>query len=182
MNLVETALPEVMIIEPKLYGDQRGFFLESWNARRFAEAGIDAAFVQDNQSRSARGVLRGLHYQRFRPQGKLVRVGAGRAYDVAIDIRRSSPNFGHHVAVELSAENRRMLWIPPGSAHGFLALEEGTDLLYKCTDYYAPEHERTILWSDPAIGIDWPLDGIEVPLLSVKDAGGLLLAEADVFP
>ncbi len=182
MKVVDTALPEVRIIEPQVHEDERGFFLESWNARSFAAAGIDAAFVQDNQSRSARGVLRGLHYQRVQPQGKLVRVVAGRAFDVAVDIRRSSPHFGRWTGVELSAQNRRMLWIPPGFAHGFLALEDGTDLLYKCTDYYAPEHDRTILWSDPALAIAWPLDGLGEPLVSAKDNTGLLLAEADVFP
>ncbi len=182
MKIVETALPGVRIIEPEVHEDERGFFLESWNARRFAEAGIDAAFVQDNQSRSARGVLRGLHYQRLQPQGKLVRVGAGRVYDVAVDIRRSSPTFGRHVGVELSAENRHMLWIPAGFAHGFLALEEGADLLYKCTDYYAAEHDRTLLWSDPALGIAWPLDGIGGPLVSARDEAGRPLAEADLYP
>jgi dTDP-4-dehydrorhamnose 3,5-epimerase len=182
MKIVETALPEVRLIEPRVHEDARGLFLESWNAREFAEAGIDAGFVQDNQSRSARGVLRGLHYQRHQPQGKLVRVGAGRAFDVALDIRRSSPRFGQHVGVEISAENRRMLWIPPGFAHGFLALEEGTEFLYKCTDYYAPEHERTILWSDPALAIDWPLDGIGQVLVSPKDSAGALLADADLYP
>jgi dTDP-4-dehydrorhamnose 3,5-epimerase len=180
MKIVETALPGVRIIEPRVHEDQRGFLLESWNARSFAEAGISAAFVQDNQSRSARGVLRGLHYQRVQAQGKLVRVVAGRVFDVAVDIRRSSPHFGQYVGVELSALNRRMLWIPPGFAHGFLALEDGTDLLYKCTDYYAPEHERTILWSDPALGIDWPLRDVGQLLVSPKDEVGALLADADL--
>ena len=180
MKVVDTALPEVKLIEPKLFGDDRGFFLESWNARTFAEAGIDAAFVQDNHSRSARGVLRGLHYQMVRPQGKLVRVAAGRAFDVAVDIRRSSPNFGHWVGYELSAENKRMLWVPGGFAHGFLALEDGTDFLYKCTEYYAPEHDRSMRWDDPAIGIEWPLDGIE-PILSAKDEAAPPLAEAETF-
>ncbi|HEX8654739.1 MAG TPA: dTDP-4-dehydrorhamnose 3,5-epimerase [Allosphingosinicella sp.] len=180
MKVLDTALPEVKLIEPKLFGDDRGFFLESWNARTFAEAGIDAAFVQDNHSRSARGVLRGLHYQMVRPQGKLVRVVAGRAFDVAVDIRRSSPHFGQWVGYELSAENKRMLWVPGGFAHGFLALEDGTDFLYKCTDYYAPEHDRSIRWDDPAIGIEWPLDGIE-PILSGKDAAAPLLADAETY-
>lgn len=180
MKVVDTALPGVKLIEPKLFGDDRGFFLESWNARTFAEAGIDAAFVQDNHSRSARGVLRGLHYQMVQPQGKLVRVVAGRAFDVAVDIRRSSPHFGRWVGYELSAANKRMLWVPGGYAHGFLALEEGTNFLYKCTDYYAPEHDRSIRWNDPAIGIEWPLDGLE-PMLSGKDAAAPLLAEAETY-
>jgi dTDP-4-dehydrorhamnose 3,5-epimerase len=180
MRLVETALPEVKIVEPAVFGDDRGFFLESWNAAVFAEAGIDERFVQDNHSHSARHVLRGLHYQIERPQGKLVRVTAGRAFDVAVDIRRSSPSFGQWVGVELSAENKRMFWVPPGFAHAFLALEDGTDFLYKCTDFRAAEHERIIHWADPAIGIDWPLDGAQ-PLLSDKDRAAPLLAGADVY-
>lgn len=180
MRLVETALPEVRIVEPAVYADDRGFFLESWNAAVFAEAGIDAQFVQDNHSHSARNVLRGLHYQIERPQGKLVRVTAGRAYDVAVDIRRSSPRFGQWVGVELSAENRRMLWVPPGFAHAFLAREDGTDFLYKCTDFRFAEHERSIHWADPAIGIDWPLDGA-APLLSDKDRAAPPLAQAETY-
>jgi dTDP-4-dehydrorhamnose 3,5-epimerase len=182
MKVVPTALPEVKIIEPKVFGDDRGFFLESWNARSFAEAGIEASFVQDNHSRSAKGVLRGLHYQLVRPQGKLVRVTAGRAFDVIVDIRRGSPRFGQWAAAELSAENKCMMWIPPGFAHGFLALEDGTDFLYKCTDYYAAEHDRSILWSDPAIGIEWPLDGLGSPSLSAKDQTAPSLADAAVYP
>jgi dTDP-4-dehydrorhamnose 3,5-epimerase len=182
MRLGETALPEVRLIEPRVFEDGRGFFVETWNERSFAAAGIEADFVQDNHSRSARGVLRGLHYQIAQPQGKLVRVTAGRAFDVAVDLRRSSPNFGRWTGVELNADDKRMLWIPPGFAHGFLALEDGTDLLYKCTDYYAPAHERSLLWSDPAIGIRWPLDGIGAPLLSDRDAAGIALAQADVYP
>lgn len=180
MKVLDTLLPEVKLIEPKLFGDDRGFFLESWNARTFAEAGIDAEFVQDNHSRSARGVLRGLHYQMVRPQGKLVRVAAGRAFDVAVDIRRSSPNFGRWLGYELSAQNKRMLWVPGGFAHGFLALEDGTDFLYKCTDFYAPEHDRSMRWDDPAIGIEWPLSGLE-PILSPKDKAAPPLAEAETF-
>lgn len=180
MKVVDTDLPEVKLIEPAVHGDDRGFFLEAWNARTFAEAGIDAEFVQDNHSRSARGVLRGLHYQLIRPQGKLVRVVSGRAFDVAVDLRRSSPRFGRWVGFELSAANKRMLWVPPGFAHGFLALEDGTDFLYKCTDFYAPEHDRSILWSDPAIGIDWPLDGRE-PALAPKDAAAPPLAQAEGY-
>ena len=181
MRVTETALPEVKLIAPRRFEDDRGYFAETWNARAFAEAGIAATFVQDNHSRSARGVLRGLHYQIEQAQGKLVRVAAGRAFDVAVDLRRSSPRFGQWVGVELSAEAMNMLWVPPGFAHGFLSLEDGTDLLYKCTEYYAPAHERTLRWSDPALGIDWPLDGLE-PLLSGKDEAGVPLAEADVYP
>jgi len=166
VRLLDTALPDVKIIEPTVFGDDRGFFLESWNAKAFADAGLDLTFVQDNHSRSAKGVLRGLHYQVVQPQGKLVRVIAGRAYDVAVDIRRSSPGFGRWVGVELSAENKRMLWVPPGFAHGFLALQDGTDFIYKCTEFYAPQHERSLLWSDPAIGIEWP---ISPSVLSQKD-------------
>ena len=181
MKIIPTALAEVLIIEPRLFGDDRGFFLESWNARSFAEAGIDASFVQDNHSRSARSVLRGLHYQIGRPQGKLVRVVRGRVYDVAVDIRRCSATFGQWIGIELSAENKKMLWVPEGFAHGFLSLEEGTEFLYKCTDFYAPEHERSILWSDPEIGIGWPL-GSDDPILAGKDATAPLLADAEVFP
>lgn len=181
MKVTETRLPGVKLIEPTVYGDERGFFMETWNARTFADSGIDAAFVQDNHSRSARGVLRGLHYQIVQPQGKLVRVVAGRAFDVVVDLRRSSPCFGHWVGVELSAADKRLLWVPPGFAHGFLALEDGTDFVYKCSDFYAPQHERSLLWSDPAIGIDWPLEEIGTPLVAAKDQAGLKLAEADVF-
>lgn len=157
MNIVPTTLPEVLVIEPKVFGDDRGYFFESFNARRFAEAtGIDAAFVQDNQSGSAAGVLRGLHYQILRPQGKLVRVASGSILDVAVDMRRSSPNFGRHVAVELSSANRRQLWIPPGFAHGFAALSDGADVIYKMTRHYQPEAERGIAWNDPQLAIAWP--------------------------
>lgn len=179
MKVTPTALPEVLIVEPKVFGDDRGFFFESWNARSFAEAGIDVRFVQDNHSRSSAGVLRGLHYQIGRPQGKLVRVAVGRVYDVAVDLRRASPNFGRWAGVELSAANKKMLWVPPGFAHGFLALEDGTEFLYKCTDFYDPAEERSLLWSDPALGIDWPLDG--EPVLAPKDAAGLPLASADTY-
>ncbi|HXH83935.1 MAG TPA: dTDP-4-dehydrorhamnose 3,5-epimerase [Candidatus Tectomicrobia bacterium] len=181
MNVVRTAIPEVLVLEPRVFGDERGFFLESYNrARLAAAAGITAEFVQDNHSRSRRGVLRGLHYQRKQPQGKLVRVVAGEVFDVAVDIRRSSPTFGKWVGVVLSGENARVAWIPIGFAHGFLVLSESADLLYKTTDYYAPEHERCIAWDDPAIGIHWPLAG--EPILSPRDRQGLLLAEAEVFP
>ena len=176
-----TIFPEVKLVEPLLFADERGFFFESWNAMAFATAGIAAEFVQDNHSRSARGVLRGLHYQVRNPQGKLVRVVSGRAYDVAVDLRRSSPNFGRWAAAELTAENKNMLWVPPGFGHGFLSLEDDTELLYKCTDYYAPEHDRSIIWNDPEIGIEWPLEG-EAPILSAKDATGLPLARAETYP
>ena len=180
MQVTATDLPEVMIIEPKVFGDARGFFLESFNAKAFAEAtGVNLPFVQDNHSRSAQGVLRGLHYQIKQAQGKLVRVVRGAVFDVAVDVRRSSPNFGHWVGVELSEDNNRQLWVPPGFAHGFLVLSASADFLYKTTDYYAPEHERSVLWNDPAIGIDWPLLG--EPLLSGKDKVGALLKDAEVF-
>jgi len=181
LRVLATALSGVKIIEPTVFGDERGFFFETWNKRTYEEAGIHASFVQDNHSRSARGVLRGLHYQVKQPQGKLMRVVAGRVYDVAVDVRRSSPEFGRWVAVELSADNKRMLWVPPGYAHGFLSLEDGSEFVYKCTDFYAPEHERTVLWRDPDIGIDWPLDGIGQPLVAAKDAAGELLAAAEIY-
>ena len=180
MKVTETALPGVMLVEPKVFGDDRGFFLESWNALGFAAAGLDLTFVQDNHSRSAKGVLRGLHYQIEDPQGKLVRVTQGRVYDVAVDIRRSSPHFGRWVGYELSDTNHRMLYVPPGFAHGFLVLSDTADFVYKCTSFYAPAHDRGIRWSDPAIGIDWPLTG-KPPLLSPKDAAAPLLAEAETF-
>ncbi|MCW2391620.1 dTDP-4-dehydrorhamnose 3,5-epimerase [Sphingobium sp. B1D7B] len=181
MNLIETAINGVFIIEPKVFGDERGFFLESWNARAFKDAGLDIDFVQDNHSRSSRGVLRGLHYQQPGPQGKLVRVTAGAVFDVAVDMRRSSPTFGKSVGVELSAANKRMLWVPEGMAHGFLCLEDGTDFLYKCRGFYDPGHEHSLLWNDPALGIDWPLGDI-VPQLSAKDMAGKPLADAVTFP
>ena len=181
MKPVTTQLPDVMLIEPKVFGDARGFFMESWNRKTFAGLGLDLDFVQDNHSRSARGVLRGLHYQLHQPQGKLVRVTQGAVYDVAVDLRRSSPNFGKWTGHELSAENHHMLWVPPGFAHGFLVLSESADFLYKTTEYYAPEHERCVLWNDPAIGIEWPQGGGE-PLLSAKDKVGSLLKDAEVYP
>jgi dTDP-4-dehydrorhamnose 3,5-epimerase len=171
VELSPTAIADVFIIEPKVFGDDRGFFMESWNAATFAAVGLDVDFVQDNHSRSSRGVLRGLHYQNPNPQGKLVRVTSGAVFDVVVDMRASSPSFGKSVAVELSALNKRMLWVPPGMAHGFLCLEDGTDFLYKCTSLYAPADEQCLLWNDPALGIDWPLDGV-VPLLSAKDQLG----------
>ncbi len=180
MNVIDTPLPGVKLIEPKVFGDARGFFLESWNARSFADAGLDLAFVQDNHSRSAKGVLRGLHYQLNNPQGKLVRVTQGAVFDVAVDIRRSSPHFGQWVGYELSAENHRMLWVPPGFAHGFLVLSETADFLYKCTSLYDQPSDRGISWNDPAIGIAWPDLGV-APLLSAKDGVAPLLADAEVF-
>jgi dTDP-4-dehydrorhamnose 3,5-epimerase len=179
MHVTPTALPDVLLIAPRVYGDERGFFFESWNRRAFAAAGIDVDFVQDNHSRSSRGVLRGLHYQIEHAQGKLVRVTEGEVFDVAVDLRRSQPTFGRSVGCVLSAANRRMLWIPPGFAHGFVVLSEFAEFLYKATDYWHPEHERTLLWSDPALGIDWPQSG--APTLAAKDAAGRLLADADVY-
>jgi dTDP-4-dehydrorhamnose 3,5-epimerase len=181
VKVIATALPEVLILEPQVFGDERGFFYESFNARRFAEAtGVNREFVQDNHSRSARGVLRGLHYQLQQAQGKLVRVSAGEVYDVAVDVRRSSPNFGKWVGVHLSAENKRQLWVPEGFAHGFLVLSEYAEFLYKTTDYYAPAHERCIRWDDAHLAIDWPLDGL-TPQLSAKDQQGLSLQDAETF-
>lgn len=179
MQVIKTSIPEVLIFEPKVFGDERGFFLESFNERVMREAGLDYHFVQDNHSRSTKNVLRGLHYQIQQSQGKLVRVVAGRVFDVAVDLRRSSATFGKWVGVELSAENKKIFWIPPGFAHGFQVLSESADFLYKATDYYAPTHERSILWNDPAIGIEWPLDG--EPLLSAKDRAAVTLANAEVY-
>ena len=180
MQVTPTAIRDVVIIEPRVFGDARGFFLESWNRRALAALGIDAEFVQDNHSRSGHGVLRGLHYQIRQPQGKLVRVVSGAVFDVAVDLRKSSPTFGRAVGIALSEDNQRMLWVPPGFAHGFLVTSERADFLYKTTDYYAPEHERTLLWNDPALGIDWPLAG--APTLAPKDAAGRPLRDAEVYP
>jgi len=180
MNVVRTAIPEVRILEPKVFGDARGFFLESWNARAFAIAGIRADFVQDNHSRSTRNVLRGLHYQVLQPQGKLVRVVLGEVYDVAVDLRRSSPTFGRWIGERLSAENKRMAWIPAGFAHGYLALSDFAEVLYKATDYYAPGYERSIAWNDHDLAIEWPLTG--APVLSAKDAAGVRFRDAEVYP
>jgi dTDP-4-dehydrorhamnose 3,5-epimerase len=180
MRVVPTALPDVKLIEPRVFGDERGFFFESWNARAFAEAGLPATFVQDNHSRSVRGVLRGLHYQIEHAQGKLVRAVSGEVFDVVVDMRRSSPSFGRSVGIALSAATRQMLWVPPGFAHGFLVLSAHADFVYKTTDYWYPEHERTLLWSDPALGIAWPLSA--APVLAAKDAAGPPLAAADVYP
>lgn len=181
MQVVSTAIPDVLVIEPKVFGDDRGFFFESYNARLFLEAtGLDVTFVQDNHSRSAKGVLRGLHYQ-LPPaaQGKLVRCVVGEVFDVAVDIRKTSPTFGQWVGVHLSAANKQQLWIPPGLAHGFLVLSDTAEFLYKTTDYYAPEHERAILWSDPDLAIIWP--SLERPQLSAKDCAAPLFVEAEIF-
>jgi len=181
MQIVDTALSSVKIIEPEVFGDERGFFLESWNREAFEALDLPGGFVQDNHSRSARGVLRGLHYQIDRPQGKLVRVTAGAVFDVAVDLRRESPEFGRWAGVELTAGNRRQLWVPPGFAHGFLVLSASADFLYKCTEYYAPMHERSLAWNDPDVGIDWPLAEGEVPTLSRKDSAAASLADCEVF-
>jgi dTDP-4-dehydrorhamnose 3,5-epimerase len=180
MNVIQTAIPGVVIIEPKVFGDDRGFFYESYNQQRFEElTGTAPVFVQDNHSRSARGVLRGLHYQIQQTQGKLVRVTSGEVFDVCVDLRRSSPTFGKSVCVILSAENHRQFWVPPGFAHGFLVTSDSAEFLYKTTDYYAPQYERSLLWNDPVLGIEWPLQ--QEPLLSVKDKAGIPLASAEVF-
>lgn len=181
MQIIPTAIPDVLIIEPKVFGDARGFFFESFNERAFREAtGLDVNFVQDNHSRSARGVLRGLHYQVRQPQGKLVRVVRGSVFDVAVDLRRESTTFGRWVGTELSEDSKRQMWVPAGFAHGFLVTSDSADFLYKTTDYYAPEHERCIAWDDPAIGINWPLVG-SAPQLSAKDRQGISLALAEVY-
>ena len=181
MKVIQTAIPDLLILEPKVFGDTRGFFMESFNARSFQEAtGLSVDFVQDNHSRSAKGVLRGLHYQIQQAQGKLVRVVRGSVFDVAVDLRKGSPPFGKWEGVELSEENNRQFWIPPGFAHGFLVTSDSADFLYKTTDYYAPEHERSLAWNDPDVGVEWPLDG--APLLSAKDLAGKRLSECETFP
>lgn len=180
MQIISCAIDGPLIIEPGVFGDERGFFLESWNAAAFAEAGLDLNFVQDNHSRSQKGVLRGMHFQNPGPQGKLVRVVSGAVFDVAVDLRRSSPTFGQWVGVELSAANKRMFWVPEGFAHGFLTLEDGTDFLYKCTAPYAPQHEQSLAWDDPDVGIAWPTDGLELKL-SAKDATGVPLGRVESF-
>lgn len=180
MQVVDTAIPEVKLIEPRVFGDARGFFLETWNAKAFADAGLDLTFVQDNHSRSAKGVLRGIHFQLEKPQGKLVRVLSGAVFDVAVDLRRSSPTFGKWVGYELSAENFRMLWVPPGFGHGFVTLTDQVDFAYKCTELYAPALERAVRWDDPTLAIDWPLDVLP-PNLSAKDAVAPLLGDAEIY-
>jgi dTDP-4-dehydrorhamnose 3,5-epimerase len=179
MKVIETAIPDVKLIEPQVFGDHRGFFMETWQRKAFAAAGIDADFVQDNHSRSTQGILRGLHYQVQQPQGKLVRVTQGEVFDVAVDLRRDSSTFGRWVGQILSAENRRMLWVPEGFAHGFYVVSESAEFQYKCTDYYAPEHERTLAWDDPSLNISWPLVAGRQPILSDKDAEGMRLSEAE---
>lgn len=179
MQIIATGHPDVLLLRPRVFGDARGFFLESYNRKAFAELGIGAEFVQDNHSRSAKGVLRGLHYQIRQPQGKLVRVAVGEVFDVAVDLRRSSPHFGRAAGFRLSADTHDMAWIPPGFAHGFLVLSGHAEFLYKTTDYYAPQFERSLLWNDPALDIAWPLQG--EPLLSAKDRAGLPLAACEVF-
>jgi dTDP-4-dehydrorhamnose 3,5-epimerase len=182
MEFEPTRLPEVILIKPRVFGDDRGYFFESWREERFAAAGIPARFVQDNHSHSVEHTLRGLHYQIQQPQGKLVRVTRGAVLDVAVDIRRSSPRYGRWVGVHLSDANHHMLWVPPGFAHGYLALSERIDFLYKCTDYYAPQHERAVRWNDPQIGVQWLLPAGAEPILSGKDAAAPLLRDAETFP
>lgn len=181
MEFVKLAIPDVVLVKPKVFGDPRGYFFEIWESRKFAAAGIDAAFVQDNYSRSVQNTLRGLHYQIKQPQGKLVRVTHGEVFDVAVDMRKSSPSFGRCVTAVLSADNKQQLWIPPGFAHGFYVLSESAEFFYKCTDYYAPEHERTLRWDEPKLAIPWPLQGA-APILSAKDQQGKSLADADRYP
>jgi dTDP-4-dehydrorhamnose 3,5-epimerase len=180
MKAISTEIPDVLVMQPRMFQDERGFFLESWSARRFHdEFQLNVEFVQDNESRSTRGVLRGLHYQIKQPQGKLIRVSRGRVFDVAIDLRKSSRTFGRWIGMELSEENHLQLWMPPGFAHGFFVLSEIADVLYKTTDYYAPEHERCIIWNDPKLAIDWPLNG--EPILSARDRLGVSFDQAEVF-
>jgi len=182
MKFTACRIPDVILIEPRLFGDQRGFFMETYQQKVFAEQGITAQFVQDNHSGSRRGTLRGLHYQIQQAQGKLVRVVAGQIFDVAVDLRRSSPTFGQWVGEFLSAENKRQLWIPPGFAHGFYVLSEWAEVVYKASDFYAPQWERTLLWNDPVVGIEWPLEGSAELLISEKDRAGLPLAQAETYP
>jgi dTDP-4-dehydrorhamnose 3,5-epimerase len=182
VEFVPTRIPEVVLIKPRVFGDARGFFFETWHERKFAAAGIAGHFVQDNHSHSTRHTLRGLHFQIRQPQGKLVRVSRGEVFDVVVDIRRSSPHFGQWVGVLLSDTNHHMLWVPPGFAHGYLALSDEIDFLYKCTDFYAPEHERALRWDDPEIGVQWPLPADARPVLSAKDAVAPLFKDAETFP
>jgi len=182
MHLEPTRLPEVVLIKPRVFGDERGFFFETWNERVFKDAGIPARFVQDNHSRSTRNTLRGLHFQIQQPQGKLVRVTRGEVFDVAVDIRRGSPRFGQWVGVVLSEANRQLLWVPPGFAHGYLAMSDSVDFIYKCTDFYAPQHERGIRWNDSVIGVQWPLPAGVTPTLSAKDLIAPVFKEAETYP
>lgn len=181
MNFIPTSIPEVILIEPRVFGDHRGFFMETWQRQTFAENGIDYDFVQDNHSKSSQGILRGLHYQIKQPQGKLVRVVQGAVFDVAVDMRKSSPTFGQWVGYELSAENKRMFWVPPGFAHGFYVISDSAEFVYKCTDYYAPEHERSVLWNDSDLAIDWHLVDGKQPVLSGKDADAPGFKQAETF-
>lgn len=181
MNFLPTAIPDVIVVEPDVFGDERGFFMESWQAQKFSEGGIQADFVQDNDSRSGRGVLRGLHYQVKWPQGKLVRVITGEVFDVAVDLRKNSSTFGKWVGLYLNDSDKRMLWIPPGFAHGFYVVSERVNFFYKCTDFYAPEHERTIRWDDPDLGIDWPIADGSPPILAPKDQAGVAFKDAEIF-
>jgi dTDP-4-dehydrorhamnose 3,5-epimerase len=182
MEFLPTAIPDVIMIRPRVFTDARGFFMETWETRKFADHGLDVSFVQDNHSRSIRHTLRGLRYQLKQPQGKLLRVIRGEIYDVAVDVRRHSPHFGKWMAETLSAENKRELWVPPGFAHGFLVLSEAAEVVYKCTDFYAPQYERAILWNDPDIGIHWPLPKGQSPLLSDKDKAASALSRAEIYP
>lgn len=182
MKFIPTRIPDVVVIEPQVFGDHRGFFMETWRQDRFAEAGIDLPFVQDNHSSSTKGVLRGLHYQIQQPQGKLVRVISGDVFDVAVDLRKNSPTFGQWVGERLSAENKKMFWVPPGFGHGFIVTSDYAEFVYKCTDLYAPQYERSIRWDDPDIGIEWPLAANEKPTLSAKDEAGAWLKDAEVYP
>lgn len=181
MQFIPTEIPDIVLIEPRLFGDARGFFMETYQAQRFAEAGLPTHFVQDNHSGSVKGTLRGIHYQIRQPQGKLVRFVAGEVFDVAVDLRRSSPTFGRWVGVVLSAENRRQLWVPPGFGHGFYVLSEWAEIVYKATDYYAPQWERSLLWNDPTVGIEWPLIDSQSPILSAKDAEGIPFDQAETY-
>lgn len=182
MEFIATEIADVVLIKPRVFGDSRGYFMETWHETKFAAGGIDVQFVQDNHSRSSQWILRGLHYQVQQPQGKLIRVTRGAVFDVAVDVRRSSPTFGRWVGVELNDVNHHMLWVPPGFAHGFLALSETVDFLYKCTDFYAPEHERTIRWDDPAIAVRWPLPAGVLPLLAARDAAAVPMADGECLP
>jgi len=181
MKFIPTEIPDVIIVEPNMYGDNRGFFMEAWHAKKFAKGGINAQFVQDNHSRSSQGILRGLHYQIKKPQGKLVRVLSGEVFDVAVDLRRNSPTFGRWLGMYLNDTSMKMLWIPPGFAHGFYVVSEQADFFYKCTDFYAQEHERAICWDDPDLAIDWPLMKGQEPILAPKDAGAKAFKDAEVF-
>lgn len=181
MKFTRLSIKDVILIEPDVFGDARGFFMETWHARKFAEAGIDAPFVQDNHSRSANNILRGLHYQVRQPQGKLVRAIAGEIFDVAVDLRKRSPTYGQWVGAVLSSENKHMLWVPPGFAHGFYVTGDGAEVVYKCSEFYAPEYERSIRWDDPDLGIEWPLVGGAAPILSAKDAAGSTFREAESY-